>query len=145
MTQAKSSFGTLLQMGDGGAPEAFTTVAEVLDISGPELARDTEEVTNHSSPSGYEEFISTIKRSGEVTFPINFIPGHATHDQSTGLIALIESGVLKNWRLILSTTGSRWAFAALVTNFAGESPVVGKQGGNVTLKISGKPVLEPNV
>lgn len=145
MTQVKSSFGTFLQMGDGGAPEAFTTIAEVGDISGPAVSRDTEEVTNHSSPDGYEEFITTIKRSGEVTFPINFIPDHPTHDQSTGLLGVLDSGVLKNWRLLLSTTGRRWQFAALVTNFEGSSPVVGKQGGDITLKISGKPSLVPNV
>lgn len=145
MTQVKSSFGTFLQMGDGAVPEAFTTIAEVGDISGPAVSRDTEEVTNHSSPDGYEEFITTIKRSGEVTFPINFIPDNPTHDQSTGLLGVLDSGVLKNWRLLLSTTGRRWQFAALVTNFEGSSPVVGKQSADVTLKISGKPFLVPNV
>lgn len=145
MTQVKSSFGTFLQMGDGAVPENFTTIAEVGDISGPAVSRDTEEVTNHSSPDGYEEFITTIKRSGEVTFPINFIPDHPTHDQSTGLLGVLDSGVLKNWRLLLSTTGRRWQFAALVTNFEGGSPVVGKQSADVTLKISGKPFLVANV
>jgi len=145
MTQVKSSFGTFLQMGDGGAPEAFTTIAEVGDIAGPAVSRDTEEVTNHSSPDGYEEFINTIKRSGEVSFPINFIPDNPTHDQATGLLGVLDTGVLKNWRLLLSTTGRRWQFAALVTNFEGASPVVGKQSADVTLKISGKPFLVPNV
>lgn len=144
MTQVKSSFGTFLQVGDGATPENFTTIAEVGDISGPAVSRDTEEVTNHSSPDGYEEFITTIKRSGEVTFPINFIPTDPTHDQSTGLLAMLDSGVLKNWRLLLSTTGRRWQFAALVTNFEGASPVVGKQSADVTLKISGKPFLVAN-
>ena len=142
MTQVKSSFGTLLQLGDGGAPEAFTTVAEVGDISGPALSHDTEEVTNHSSPNGWEEFIATIGRSGEVTFPINFIPTHATHDEITGLVQLAYTGVMKNWRIVLSATGRRWAFAAMVTNFEGDSAVVGKQGASLTLKISGRPTLE---
>lgn len=141
MTQVKSSFGTLLQLGDGGAPEAFTTIAEVLDIAGPALSHDTEEVTNHSSPNGWEEFIATIGRSGEVTFPVNFIPTHATHDGATGLVYLAGTGELRNWRIVLSTTGKRWDFAAMVTGFEGESPVVGKQGASITLKISGKPVL----
>ncbi len=142
MTQVKSSFGTLLQLGDGGAPEAFTTIAEVLDIGGPALSHDTEEVTNHSSPNGWEEFITTIGRSGEVTFPINFIPTHATHDEVTGLVQLAYTGALKNWRLVLSSTTKRWAFAAMVTSFEGDSPVVGKQGASLTLKISGRPTLE---
>lgn len=144
MTQAKSSFGTLLQVGDGAVPENFTTIAEALDIGGPAVSRDTEEVTNHSSPDGYEEFINTIKRSGEVTFDINFIPTHATHDQATGLLAMVDDGILRNWRQILSTTGRRWQYAALVTNFEGASPVVGRHTASITLKISGKPFLVAN-
>lgn len=140
-TQVKSSFGTFLQVGDGAAPENFTTVAEVGDISGPAISRDTEEVTNHSSPNGYEEFITTIKRSGEVTFPINFIPTDPTHDQTTGILAWIDDGILRNFRILISTTGKRWQFAALATNFEAASPVVGKNSGDVTLKISGKPTL----
>ena len=142
MSGALSSFGTLLQMGDGGSPEAFTTIAEVGDIAGPELSVDTEEVTNHSSPGGYEEFIATIKRSGEVTFPINFIPTDATHNQVTGVLAAAKNRTLKNWRIVLTDAGpSRWQFAALVTGFSGASPVVGKQSAEITLKISGEPVL----
>lgn len=141
MTQVKSSFGTFFQVGDGAVPENFTTVAEVGDISGPSISRDTEEVTNHSSPNGYEEFITTIKRSGEVTFPINFIPTDPTHDQTTGILAWIDDGLLRNFRILISTTGKRWQFAALATNFEAASPVVGKNSGDVTLKISGKPTL----
>ena len=47
---------------------------------------------------------------------------------------MLDSGALKNWRLLLSTTGRRWQFAALVTGFEGASPVVGKQSADVTLK-----------
>ena len=142
MTQVKSSFGTLLQLGDAGSPEAFTTIAEVRDISGPALSHDTEDVTNHSSPNAWEEFITTIGRSGEVTFPINFIPTHATHDEVSGLVSLAYSGALRNWRLVLSSTGRRWAFSAMVTNFEGNSAVVGAQSADLTLKISGRPTLE---
>lgn len=141
MTNVKSSFGSFLQAGDGGAPESFTTIAEVGDIAGPSLTRDTEEVTNHSSPNGWEEFITTIGRSGEVTFPVNFIPTDPTHDGTTGLVGMAGDGLLRNWRLLISTTGKRWQFAALVTGFEGGSPVVGHNSADVTLKISGKPIL----
>lgn len=140
-TQVKSSFGSFLQVGDGGAPESFTTIAEVGDIAGPALSHDTEEVTNHSSPNGWEEFIGTIGRSGDVSFPINFIPTDPTHDGVTGIVAMAGDGLVRNWRLLISTTGKRWQFAALVQNFEGASPVVGKNSADITLKISGKPVL----
>ena len=40
-------------------------IAQVQDISGPDLSTDTDEITNHDSPDGVEEFIPTIKRTGE--------------------------------------------------------------------------------
>ncbi|KKK53886.1 hypothetical protein LCGC14_3090310, partial [marine sediment metagenome] len=35
MSNAISSFGTLLKVGDGAGTEVFTTIAEVMDIDGP--------------------------------------------------------------------------------------------------------------
>jgi hypothetical protein len=137
-----SSFGTLLQMGDGGGPEVFTTVAQVLDISGPGFTTDTEETTNQSSPGGFEEFIPTIKRSGEVTFDVNYDPSDATHDATTGLVAAYQNRTKKNWRLLIPTTpAKRWDFSGYVTGFEQANPVAGIQRASVTIKISGQPAL----
>lgn len=137
-----SSFGTLLKMGDGASPEVFTTIAEVLDISGPSLALDTEETTSHSSTGGWEEFVATILRSGEVSFSVNYDPVGATHDASTGLISDMENRTLRNFQLVFPDTGSTtWSFAAYVTGFEPGMPVAGKLSADVSLKISGQPTL----
>lgn len=137
-----SSFGTLVQMGDGGSPEVFTTVGQVLDIDGPEFSTDTEETTNQSSAGAFEEFIATIKRSGELTFDVNFDPDDATHNQTTGLVAAYQNRTLKNWRVLMPTNPARrWDLKGIVTGMGMTAPVAGVLRSSVTIKISGQPTL----
>jgi hypothetical protein len=62
-------------------------IAQVQDISGPDLSTDTDEITNRDSPDGVEEFIPTIKRTGEMSFPLVFLPSDPSHDNDSGLLA----------------------------------------------------------
>jgi len=143
VTQAISAFGTLVKVGDGATPtENFTTIAELLDISGPELGLDTEEVTTHSSPGGWEEHIGTILRSGAITFQVNYVPTHATHNASTGLIADMVNRTVRNFELVFPNTGAtKWSFAALVTSCPPAEPVAGALRGSFSLKLTGQPTL----
>ena len=142
MSDAISAFGTLLKIGDGGDPESFTTIAEVKDISGPSLSLATEEITNHSSPGGWREFIGTLLDAGEVTFDINFIPTHSTHNASTGLIADMVNKVKRNFQLVFPDAGNTtWNFTALITGFELSEPVEGTLSASVTLRITGQPTL----
>ncbi len=143
---AYASYGSLLQMGDGAATEVFTTIAGVKDISGPATNRDLEEVTSHSSPNGFEEFVATIKRSGEVSFDLNFDPTVTSHGTtSAGLAGKVQADAPTNFRLVfprIGTNGYRWVFAGLVTGFETTAPVTGIAGASVTIKITGAPTLE---
>lgn len=138
-TQAISSFGTQLQIGDGATPtENFTAIAEVMDIQLPQLSLDTEEVTHHSSPQYFEEFIGTVIRSGEVTFDVNYLPGNATHNSVAGLQRDLRNRTRRNFRIILTdAAASLITFAALVTAFGGQAPVAGRLNASVTLKPTG--------
>lgn len=137
-----AAFGTLLKIGNAGSPETFTTIAQVLDISGPGIALDTEDVTNHSSTSGWEEVVATIKRSGEISFEINFDPAGATHDVDTGLLDDLDDKTKRNFQLVFPDTGSTtWSFSAFVTGFEPAMPVTGKLTASVTLKLTGAPTL----
>ena len=141
-TSATSSFGTFLKIGDGAVAEAFTTIAEVRDISGPSLALDTEEVTSHDSPGGWEEFVATILRSGEVSFDLNFLPTNATQSYAAGLIADMVAKTKRNFQLIFTNVGATtWAFAAYVTAFEPSAPVAGALTASASLKITGQPTL----
>lgn len=142
MSDAISAFGTLLKIGDGQASETFTTIAEVLDISGPNLTQRTSEVTSHSSTGGWAEFIGTILEGGEVTFRVNFVPTENTHDAGAGLVNDLENRTLRNFQLVFPDSGNTtWSFSALVTGFRPNEPVEGALTADVTLRISGQPTL----
>lgn len=142
MTEAISSFGTLLKVGDGAGPEVFTAIAEVKDISGPTISLATAEVTHQQSTDGFDEFVGTINSGGEVTFAVNYIPTDATHDATDGLISICKAKTLNNFQLVFPDGASTtWTFAALVTRVSPTAPVNGALTGDVTLKISGSPTL----
>lgn len=141
MTDALASYSALIKIGDGADPEVFTTIAEVMDISGPSLALNTAEVTSHDS-GGWKEIIGTILDAGEVSFDINFVPTNATHSQGAGLISDMLARTLRNFQIVFPDSGSTtWEFAALVTGFEPSAPVDGALTASVTLEISGQPTL----
>ena len=139
------AFGIDLQMGDGGDPENFTSLAEVLDVNGPGMTADTVEVTPHD-PSGnkWKKFLKALRDGGEVTFDINFEPTESTHDETTGLLAELDSDDLRNFKLIFPDGSSTtWDFSGYVTNFNPNGPVQEALTASITIKLSGKPGFMP--
>lgn len=142
MTLAIDAYGTLLQSGDGGSPENFTTIAEVTDITGPGLVQDPLDVTSHESPGAFREFVGGLLDGGEVTFTINYVPTAATQDASTGLIADMIARIVRNFQLVFPDVGATtWSFAALITAFEPAEPVDDRLSAEVTLKVTGQPTL----
>jgi hypothetical protein len=120
--------------------ESFTTLAEVGDIKGPELARDQEDVTTHDSPGGFDEFIATTKQSGEVSFSIHWVPSDPTHDNVHGLYAAYDDGATRNWRIVMTdyeTDPSYLAFAGFVDGLSPAMPVKGSLTADVKIKVVG--------
>jgi len=137
-----AGFGTLLKIGDGGGTEVFTTIAEVSNISGPGLAMDTIDVTNHSSPTAWRQYVAGLKDAGEVSFDINYTPTAATHNATTGLLKDMNDRTLRNFKLVFPDLGATtWTFAAFITGFEPSEPIDDKLTAAVTLKISGAPTL----
>lgn len=142
MTEARSSFGTLIKIGDGGAPEVFTTIAEVKDVSGPEITRLMETVTNHSSPGGAREQIPTTYELGPITFPVNWLPQNATHSYSSGLLQDLLDGTLRNFQIVLTDVGATvWTLPCIVAGLGPDAPVTGVLGAEITLEVARQPTL----
>ncbi len=142
MADALSARGTVLKMGDGGGPETFTPVAKIISISGPGIGLDTEDSTDHESPQGWEEAIATIKRSGEISMDLHFLPGSATHGAAAGLIKKLNDRTKTNFQLVFPDAGvTTWTFAAFVTGFEAAAPHDGKLTASCKLKITGVPTL----
>jgi len=135
MAQALAAYGTLLKHSkDGGT--TYTTIAEVVSISGPGLSAEAIDVTSHDSPEGWREYVGGLKDGGEVTFDINFIPGNTTHAELAGRI-----GAYVDTFQLVFPDNTAWTFDALITGFEPQENVDGKLSASVTLKITGKPTL----
>lgn len=101
VSKGLNAFGTLLQRGDGVTPtEGFTTVSEITNIEAPAVETDIIDLTHHTSPDAYKEYVLGLRDAGEVTLEGNYVPTDATIRASTGLLADNLSGVKRNWKLV---------------------------------------------
>ena len=130
---------TLLKRGDAGTPEAFTTIANVGDISGLDLKNQMEDSTTHSSASTEESF-PTIQSYGPVKFPVNFLPTDATHNYSAGLIKDWKNRTKRNFQMVFSD-GTTWTFGAYVEQVTVKATVKGILQADVTLRVTGAATL----
>jgi hypothetical protein len=129
------AFGTLFQRGDGNTPEAFVTVANVGNVDGLDLKRNTENVTAHDSPEGWEEHRGTTKSGGEVSLELNYKP--SDHDM---FMADLDDNDPRTYRIVVPSTPSvTWTFKAVMTGFKQQFPHDGKMAGTFTFTVSGKP------
>lgn len=142
-TEATRAFGIQFKMGDGGGPEVFTALAEVTDITPNPLIQETQDATHHGSEQAFREFIPTVKDAGEVSGTMNWIPGHATQNTTTGLASLLLDGEVHNFQVVIpAVVPVTWSFRGIVTNFAPQAaPVDGKLSADFTIKLTGVPTL----
>jgi hypothetical protein len=139
-TQAIAAFGTLLKVGDGGTPEAFTTILHCRNITPPGITSNLEDATAHDSTNGWTEVKPTLIDGGDVKVEIEYVPTAATHNATTGIIADQINRTLRNFQLVYPG-GVTWSFAAYVKQFAPKAPVKGLLVSDITLTISGQPTL----
>lgn len=123
-----------------------TPLGQIMDITGPQLSTDTDEITSHSSPDFTEEFIATVKRTGTITFALVFDPdnnGHAAlftawDDRTKDFYVMTypdETGAAE--------AGASWDFYAYCTGFSMTAPVTGHLAADVTLRVTGAPTFNP--
>lgn len=138
-SQAIFGINTQLQLGDGGVPENFTTIAEVRSIAGPTFTNDILDVTNHDSENGVREFKAGLTDPGDLTFTLNFQPTEPTHDDSTGTLSLLVSKVVRNFRLVFPGSIRTWQFGGIITGHPVNFPIDDVLTADVTLKVTGIP------
>ena len=117
----------------------FDTIAQITNITGPELSRTTIDVSDLQT--NWMEFVSGMADAGEVTFDLVFDPAD---DSLTDIREDLEnalSGDLTYFEIVWPTPDEDAVqFAALVTRFGPISAAHdGALTGSATLKISGAP------
>ncbi len=140
------SFGADLQWDPAGGT-VYVAIGQVKDISGPALARGDVDVTDHDSSLGYREFLPGLTDGGVVTFTIGFDDQNTAHLQGvgTGLAGNMDQDgcTLPAFELTLnSCVGTPvWTWDGYVNGYTPGMPVEGENTVDISIKVSGKPVL----
>lgn len=130
--------GVELQAGDGGGTEVFTKIIQLSNVGGLEIAPETEDVTDHDSPSFFREHVETVISVGDIPFEGHWDPTSATH---TDLRTKATAGNgPHNYRIVWPFASAITVeFAATITVKFGDTPVDGKIPVSGSLKVSGLP------
>src|SRR5678815_5098226 len=133
-TGAVLSQGTLLQRGDGATPEVFTTIPEIISISGPDATKAEIRVTDLASLA--EEFVGGLADFGRMSVEIYYRGTLAIHQALFNDFADPTSPI-RNYKLSF-TNGKFWTFAASVFAFPMSIQPNDTDKVTVTLRLSGK-------
>ena len=132
MTSAVLGLGTTLQVGDGASPQVYSTIAEVLTMSGPDLTAEDIEVTNFDSTA--KEYISGVPDGGSINFELNWISG----TQQQQLRDDVDAGTSRNYKVTFPTSPNTTAsFDARCTEFSMTTEPNSQIRASANLKISG--------
>lgn len=137
-SNAFSGVGTQFKRADAdSSATAFTAIAEINSITGPDKSRGTIDVTSLDSTGGYLEFITSFRDAGEIALEMNF-----TRDGYVVLNEDFESDTSKEYQIILPDTGATTLeFSGWVTDLGMAIPMDDKVTATVTIKITGQVTL----
>lgn len=133
MTIGISSHGTLVavELTPGGAA---TTIAELGDITPPEMSRNEFDATVQNR--NIDDYVLGVLRRGSFSVPLNFLPTNNTHDHLTGLYKLLIDNTITGF-LVTFPTGIVWVMSGQVQAIKPAAPVDGILKADVTLRFSG--------
>ena len=134
MSIAISAQGTLIAREDEGLGGGFTTIGELRDITPPALSRNPIETTTHNDSQ--ESFVVGIKRHGDLSFTVGFLPGDASHDEQAGLTKSWNSAQKDQWK-ITYPDGSIWQFYGYITSIGPSAPVDDGLTADITIRPTG--------
>jgi len=131
------AYGIALQRSDMAATPVFTAIGNVTAVNGPEMERDTYDVTAHDG-TGWKEFIGGLKDAGEVSITLNYDP--TKHDD---LVEDFEDDVPRDYKMVFPGGIGEWDLKLILTGFSQEAPVDDKLSAELKFKVTGKPTIVP--
>lgn len=141
MTVAAIGHGVRVQRNPGNSPAEVEDIGELLEVSGPSLARDAVEATHSRSANRFREFISGLRDGGEITLTIALYPDSAAGSSHRKLVDDYEDDDAITYRMLFPDGATYWEFDGLVTSLEHASPIDDRMTMAVTIKISGQPEL----
>lgn len=138
MGQARSAKGTLIKKGDGGAPQTFTAIWGATSVSLKGMETDEVEVTSHSSPGAFREYVLTLIDPGTLEFETNYDPLEPTH---IGLRNDWANRTLRDWQVVLPGNIETISMSGYVKGGPWEFPPDDVMTRNITIRLTGPPTF----
>lgn len=138
MSDAFAGVGTVFARGQGGSSSGqYQPIAEINSIAGPDMSRETIDVTSLDSIGGYREFIGSFRDAGSVVLEMNFtLAGYSDMKDDYQLDSAVE------YRITLPDVGNtQFDFSAWVMDLGMAVPLDDKVTASVTLKVTGEIIL----
>lgn len=136
-SKAFSGVGTTFSRWDPEADSsqgAWEELAEVNNISGPGMSRETIDVTTLNSTGGYREIIAGLRDGGQVSMSMNF-----TREEYEKLKEDFESDDKQHYQIMLpDPEQTAFEFEGLVMEIPLDITVDDKVTVDVTIQISGQ-------
>lgn len=137
-TIAKIANGTLLKVGDGASPEVYTTVPEVMRITGPSIRFDLLDVTSHDTVGFFREFIPGLADGEKVAASVNWRPSNTVHKN---LRVDSYARTLRNFKIVFpDSTDNTVTMATYIENQTPRADIGTPLSMDISLKVTGAPV-----
>jgi predicted secreted protein len=123
---------------DRAGGTVYSTIAQIVDISGPSMSRNAIDATTRDSTEYWREFLKGFKDAGEITFNLMYDPALAGHSGTAGILAdFYADSTIPAWRMQLP--GSRnYTFRGFSTAFEVGAPLDDALAVDLTVKVTGK-------
>ena len=137
---AVSGHGTVVAKNTNATPLVFTTIAEMKDVTPPELSRNTFDAT--TQVLNIDTYVAGVLRRSGFTMELNALQTDASQDHLTGVLKsmITEPPPVEGWRITFPDTVV-WLMSGQVVNFRNLSPVDGLMSVSVTIRPTGKMMI----
>ncbi|MFN3275448.1 MAG: phage tail tube protein [Paracoccus sp. (in: a-proteobacteria)] len=132
----KLGYGSAVRIGrtpEGGGAPVMTELELLGDIEAPDEQVDEVQVTHQKSPGRRRQFVAGLIDSGEISFPMNYIPGSPTHLLLTAIKATREEVLIE---FTLSEDGEPETFSGFLKGYGRSAPIDDKMVATATFRLS---------
>jgi hypothetical protein len=134
---AISAHGTTVSRAPAATPTVFTLIAEMGDVTPPELTRNEFDATTQTL--NIDTYVVGVLRRSGFTMKLNALQNDASQDHLTGLLkAMITEPPPVDGYKIAFPDGLVWVLSGQVSHFKNLSPVDGLMSVEVTIRPTGK-------